>query len=90
MPRFLIFLALVASSVASLGQTTPLAPVTNLTTGEVYLTIQEAVDEAANGEELQLASARFEEHVALMRQLCCREIPMGSPSLTFHWRMDGA
>ena len=64
MPRFLIFLALVASSVASLGQTTPLAPVTNLTTGEVYLTIQEAVDEAANGEELQLASARFEEHVA--------------------------
>lgn len=49
MSRFLILLALVATSVASVGQTTPLAPVTNLTKGVVYLTIQEAVDDAANG-----------------------------------------
>ena len=48
MSRFLILLALVATSVASVGQTTPLAPVTNLTKGVVYLTIQEAVDDAAN------------------------------------------
>ena len=47
------------------AQVQPIAPVTNVTTGAEYDYISDAVQEAASGDFIQLAAARFVEHVSI-------------------------
>ncbi len=65
MLRLSTLLLLFCCTVALSAQEASTNPVLNVTTGNAYETIAEAMDEANAGDHLELAATRFVEHVAI-------------------------
>lgn len=65
MPRILAFLLNLVVLCSVYGQATPSYPVTNLSTGNGYESIGQAVEAANAGDHIQMAALSFVEHVAI-------------------------
>lgn len=65
MPRTLFSLLLSLVLAPILAQTGGSQPVTNLTTGEQFESISEALEWASSGDHIDLATYRFTEHIAI-------------------------
>ena len=78
MLRILNFLALMMAATCVQAQQQPIAPVVNVNTGAVYDDISSAMQSISEGDVLQLAAARFTEHVDISVPMTLAGDPNGT------------